>query len=176
MPLRRALGDAQQLDAVAELLGVADVLRSELGDALDVGLVELHRDAERDGAHDGRLVRRVDAFDVEGRVGLGVAQALGFLQHHVEVEALVAHLGQDEVGGAVDDAGDPLDAVGGEAFAQRLDDRDAAGHRRLEGHHHARWCAAAKISVPCTASSALLAVTTCLPAAMASMTSWRAMP
>ena len=36
--------------------------------------------------------------------------------------------------------------------------------------------AAAKISVPCTASSALLAVTTCLPAAMASSTSVLAMP
>ena len=36
--------------------------------------------------------------------------------------------------------------------------------------------AAAKISLPCTASSALLAVTTCLPAAIASSTSVRAMP
>ena len=33
--------------------------------------------------------------------------------------------------------GDPLDAVGRQAFAQRLDDGDAAGHGRLEGHHHA---------------------------------------
>ena len=47
---RRALGDAQQLDAVAELLGVADVGRLQLGDAFDVGLVELHRDAEGDRA------------------------------------------------------------------------------------------------------------------------------
>jgi hypothetical protein len=82
-------------------------------------------------------VRGVHAFDVEGRVGLGVAQALRLFQHHVEVQPLVAHLGQDEVGGAVDDAGDPLDAVGRQALAQRLDDRDAAGHGGLEGHHHA---------------------------------------
>jgi hypothetical protein len=83
------------------------------------------------------LVRRVDALDVEGRIGFGVAQALGLLQHGRKIEALVAHLGQDEVGGAVDDAGDPLDAVGREAFAQRLDDRDATGHGRFERHHHA---------------------------------------
>jgi hypothetical protein len=44
---------------------------------------------------------------------------------------------QDEVGGAVDDAGDPLDAVGRQPLAQRLDDRDATGHRRLEADHHA---------------------------------------
>ena len=134
---RRALGDAQQLDAIAELFGVFDVGRIQLGDAFDVGLVELHRDAERQRGQDGDLVRRIHAFDVEGRVGLGVAQTLRLFQHGVEAQALVAHLGQDEVGGAVDDARDPLDAVGGQAFAQRLDDGDAAGHRRLERDHHA---------------------------------------
>ena len=46
-----AFGDAQQLDAVAQLFGVFDVGRFELGDALDVGLVELHRDAEGDGGN-----------------------------------------------------------------------------------------------------------------------------
>ncbi len=38
------------------------------------------------------------------------------------------------------------------------------------------FCAAAKISLPCTASSALLAVTTCLPFSMALSTSSLAMP
>src|SRR5690606_3552062 len=31
----------------------------------------------------------------------------------------------------------PLDTVGGQPFAQRLDDGDATGHCSLEGHHHA---------------------------------------
>ena len=57
--------------------------------------------------------------------------------HVGEGQALVAHLGQDEVCGAVDDAGDPLDAVGGQTLAQGLDDGDAAGHGGLEGHHDA---------------------------------------
>ena len=92
MPCSRRARDAEQLDAVAELLGVADVGRLQLGDAFDVRLVELHRHAERDGAHDRRLVRGVDAFDVEGRVGLGIAQALRLLQHGVEVQPLGAHL------------------------------------------------------------------------------------
>ena len=133
----RAPRDAQQLDAVAQFLGVADVLPGELRDAFGVGTVELHRDAEADRRDDGELVRGIDAFDVEGRIGLRVAQALRLLEHLVEARALVAHLREDEVAGAVDDAGDPLDAVGGEPFAHRLDDRDAAGHRRLERHHHA---------------------------------------
>ncbi len=82
-------------------------------------------------------MRSIDAFDVEGRIGFGITEALRFLEYVVEGQPLVAHFGQDEVGRAVDDAGDPFDAVGGQAFAQRLDDRDAAGHRRFEGHHHA---------------------------------------
>jgi hypothetical protein len=128
--------DAEQLDAVSELFGIADVDCLQCGDALHVGLVELHRHAEGDGAHDGGLVRGVDALDVEGRVGLGVSQPLSLLEHDAEVEALVAHLAEDEVGRAVDDAGDPLDTIGGQPLAQRLDDRDAAGHRGLEADHH----------------------------------------
>ncbi len=76
-----ALGDAQQLDAVAQLLGVLDVGRAELGDAFDIGLVELDRNAVGDRAHDRGLVRRVHALDVEGRVGLGITQALRFGEH-----------------------------------------------------------------------------------------------
>ncbi len=131
------LGDAQQLDPVAQLLGVLDVHGVEFGDALDIGLVELHRNAKGDGRHDGGLVGGIDAFNVKGRIGLGVAQALGLPQHVGEGQALVAHLGQDEIGGAVDDAGQPLDAVGREALAQGLDDRDTTGDGRLEGHHDA---------------------------------------
>ena len=137
MPVGRAPRDAEQLDAVAQPLGVLDVGGGELADALGVRLVELHRDAEGDGREDGELVGGVDAVDVEGGVGLGVAQALRLGEHDVEGQALVAHLREDVVAGAVDDPGDPLDAVGGEALADRLDDRDAARHRRLEGHHHA---------------------------------------
>ncbi len=82
-------------------------------------------------------MRRIDAFDVEGRIGLGITQRLRLGQHVGKIAALVAHLGEDEIAGAVDDAGDPLDVIGGQALAQRLDDRDTAGHRRLEGHRHA---------------------------------------
>ena len=50
-------------------------------------------------------------------------------------QAAGPHLGQDEVGGAVDDAGHPFDLVGRQAFADGLDDGDAAGHGRFEGDH-----------------------------------------
>ena len=134
---RGAARDAEQLDAVAEFLGVFHILAGELRDALGISLVELHRYAEGDRRQDGELVRGIDALDVEGRIGLGVAQGLRLFQHVVERRPLVAHLAEDEVAGAVDDAGQPLDTVRGEALAQRLDDGNAARHRRLERDHHA---------------------------------------
>jgi hypothetical protein len=82
-------------------------------------------------------VRRVDALDVERGVGLGVATRLRFGKHRRERRALCAHLGQDEVRCAVDDARDPLQPIGGKTLAQRLDDRNTAGDRTFEGHHHA---------------------------------------
>ncbi|KAF5293037.1 hypothetical protein FQA39_LY19380 [Lamprigera yunnana] len=176
---RVACGDCMVLSVDADLASCSAYLMSvpRALCAFDIGFVELHGDAEGDGAHQGDFVRGVHAFDVEGGVGLGIAQALGFFEHHVKVQALVAHFGQDEVGGAVDDAGDPLDLVGRQPLAQRFDDGDATGHRRLIKATITPFSAAAlKISVPCTASSALLAVTTCLPAAMASSTSALAMP
>ena len=41
------------------------------------------------------------------------------------------HTGQNEVGGAVDDAGDPPDLVAVQRLAQRAQQRDGPGHRRL---------------------------------------------
>ena len=128
------LGDTQQLDTVAQLLGVLDVRGFELGDPLDVGLVELHRNTEGNGAHQGCLMRGIDAFNIEGRVSFGVTQALRLGQHVGEGQPLVAHFRKDEVGGAVDDAGSPFDTVGRQAFAQRLDDGNATRHRRLESN------------------------------------------
>src|SRR5690606_18867509 len=58
-------------------------------------------------------------------------------QHVGEGATLVTHLGQDEVAGTVDDARQPLDAVGRQTFTQRLDDRNATGYRGLEGDDHA---------------------------------------
>ncbi len=67
-----ALGDAEQLDAVTQLLGVLDVGRAQLGDAFDISLVKLHRNAKRDRAHQGHFVRSVHALDVKGRIGFGI--------------------------------------------------------------------------------------------------------
>ena len=131
-----AARDAQVLDPVAQLLGVGHILAADVADAFDVDLVELQRDAKGDRGQDGELVGGINALDVEGRIGLGVAQRLRLGQYFRKVAALLTHRGQDEIGGAVDDARHPFDAVAGQPFADRLDDWDAAGHRRLEADHH----------------------------------------
>ena len=100
--------------------------------ALDVDLVEGDARAEGEARQQGELVRGVEAADVEGGIGLGVALGLGFLQDVAERAMLFQHLRQDVIAGAVEDAVDAADLVGGQRFPHGLDDRDAAGHRRLE--------------------------------------------
>ena len=109
----------------------------QAGDALHLRIGKTHRHAKRIGRQQRDLVRCVDAFDVEGRICFGIAQRLRLRQCFGKAQPLFAHLAQNEIGGAVDDARHPLDAVGREALAQRLDDGNAHGHRALIRHCHA---------------------------------------
>ncbi len=77
-------------------------------------------------------MRGVEAADVEGRVGLGVAQRLRVLQAFGKGDPLRFHAREDVVAGAVEDAVDAIDAVADEALAQGLDDRNAAGDGPLD--------------------------------------------
>ena len=104
-------GDAQQLDGVAELAGLGDVLGADGTDALLVDVVGGHAGAKADGGEDGRLAGGIEAVDVGGRVGLGIALGLGVGEHVGVIGALGVHARQDVVGGAVEDAGDGEDLV-----------------------------------------------------------------
>jgi hypothetical protein len=79
----------------------------------------------------------VYAFHIKGGICLGIAQRLRFSQHIGKLPTLVAHLGQDEIAGAINNAGQPFDTVASQALAQCLDDGDAARYRRLEAHFYA---------------------------------------
>ena len=79
---------------------------------------------EGEAGEDGGLLRGVVAVDVGARVRLGEAELLGRGEGVLEAVALGVHAVEDVVRGAVDDAEDALDAVAGEALAQRPDDRD----------------------------------------------------
>ena len=70
-------------------------------------------------------------------VGFGIAEPLRLAECRLERDSARAHLRQDEIAGAVDDAGDPFDPIRGQSFTQRLDDRNAARYCGLECQHHA---------------------------------------
>ena len=80
----------------------------------------------------------------------------------------VGHRGQDEVGRAVDDAADALDAVRREVDGQRPEDGDPAADGGLEAERRRRSGGrVASSSGPWWATTCLLAVTTGLPIASA---------
>jgi hypothetical protein len=89
------------------------------------------------GAMDGELVCGVVTLDVEGRIGLGIAEPLGVGQHLVEGDTLRLHARQYVVAGTVHDAEDAADRVAGQRLAHGLDDGNAAGDCRLVVEQHA---------------------------------------
>ena len=137
MPGLGALGDAEQLDPEAELVGHLQVERRDRRNAFDMNRFGVDLRAEGEAGQDGELVGGVVALDIEGRVGLGIAETLGVLQAGLEGQPLQLHAREDVVAGAVEDAVEARDGVAGERLAQRLDDRDAAGRRGLEGERDA---------------------------------------
>jgi hypothetical protein len=73
------LGDGDQLDAVAQLLGVPQVGRVEGVDADSRNLAPVDAGPERQVRQDRQLLGRVAAADVHRRIGLGITEALRFL-------------------------------------------------------------------------------------------------
>ena len=122
---------ASSLTTWPEFPGAGDIRGGDAGDALPVHVGRGDPGVEGQPGQDGRLGRGVEALDVRGGVGLGVAQRLGFLQRVREPGARGVHPVQDVVGGAVDDAQDPVHLVAGQRLAQRPQQRDSPGHRGL---------------------------------------------
>ena len=136
-PAVAPLGDAEQLQREAELLGVGEVVGLDRLDPLVGDLVERDRGVEGEPGEDRHLRRGVGAVDVVARVGLGVAQLLGPRQHLLVGGAGRRHLAEDEVGRAVDDAEDLGDLGDAEALLDHAHDRDHPRHRGLEAELHA---------------------------------------
>src|SRR3546814_7258405 len=72
---------SSDLDAVAELVGIGDVQCRHVADALDIDRSEIDLAAEGQRGENGKLVRGVDAVDVEAGVRLRVAEPLRLGQH-----------------------------------------------------------------------------------------------
>ena len=73
-------------------------------------------------------MRGVDAFDVKGWIGFGIAQLLGFGEYIIKSSAFVAHFTENEITSAVNNTGYAGDAVTGKSFANCLNDWNAASY------------------------------------------------
>ena len=121
----------EQLDRVAELARERHVVVVQRVDALERHVVDVQVAVERERGQDRELGRGVGAADVLGRVGLGVAELLR-LGERVGVALPVArHRGQHEVGRAIDDADQLVDAGRRERLLQHAHDRDGGAGRGL---------------------------------------------
>ena len=135
--LVRALRDAEQFDAIAQLVGRAQIVQRDRADALDVDRLRVYAGSKRQRRENGELVGGVKAIDVERGISFRIAKALRVSQARVERNALALHTAEDVIAGAVENAVDAADLVARQPFAQRLHNRNAAGDRGLEGQRHA---------------------------------------
>ena len=96
-----------------------------------------HIDAECKLHHNLQLRSRVEAPNVEGRVGLGVSE-LGRVGEGVRVRrARERHRREDVVGAPVDDTTELNDIVAEKVALERVDDGDTAAHGGLVAELHA---------------------------------------
>ncbi len=109
----------------------------DLLDPLERDLFQGHRRVEGEAGEDRHLGGGVGAVDVGAGVGLGVTEVLGTGEDVLVGSAAGRHLGEDEVGGAVDDAEDLGDLGDAEALLDHPHDRDHARHCSLEAQLHA---------------------------------------
>ncbi len=98
-------------------------------DALDRDRRGVDLGAEGKRGKDRELVGGVEAADVEGWIRLRVAKPLRLGEADLERQLLGLHARQNIVAGAVENAGDALDRVSRQTFAQGLDDRYPAADR-----------------------------------------------
>ncbi len=81
------IGDADQADDETERGRLFDIGGAQARNSFGLDGGEIDPRAERDRGEDRELVRGVDPFDVEGRIGLGIAERLRLLEHVGEIAA-----------------------------------------------------------------------------------------
>src|SRR5208282_1458917 len=126
------LGDRQQLDRVAELPRVRDIVLRDTRDAFGVDLLGFQQHSERKAYQQAELVCGIVAFDIQRGVRLGNAAALRIRQRTFELDAMLAHRGENRIAGTVDDPVDGALAIAGQSLAKRANNRDTAADARLE--------------------------------------------
>ena len=112
----------------------ADVDLLQAGNAAAGNLGDRIGNAERDLRQDRELVSGIGAIHVQGRVRLGITELLGLGQGVLVADALLAHVREDVIAGAVKDALNRYNLIGRQPLRQGGDDRNAAADAGLEAN------------------------------------------
>ena len=124
MPIELRAGDLA--DGAVEFLRVGEVDGFDGGDGLGGDGVGVELGVHGDAREDAELGAGVEAVDVGGGVGLGVAQLLRVGEDGGVVGAGL-HAAEDVVAGAVDDAAEARHLIAAEALQHAGDDGNSAG-------------------------------------------------
>lgn len=128
---------ADEADGAADLGGVAEVDRGNGADAGSGDVSGGQLDAEGEGGEEGEFGAGIEAVDVGGGVGFGVAEALGFGENGVEFAVILLDFAEDVVTGSVENAVEGFEAVGGDTFAKDAMDGNAAADAGFHGEEDA---------------------------------------
>src|SRR5262249_42804747 len=103
-----ALGNAEKFNAISALFGGLQIGERDRFDSPHVPRLGIDLAAKGETGQDRKLVGGIEAADVEGRIGLGIAELLRLLQASRERQSLLVHPGQDIVAGAAQNAVESL--------------------------------------------------------------------
>ena len=124
--------DCEELNGVARGLRGLNIVGGDIRDAFAVHVVGGDAGVEGEGGEDSGFGCGVVAFHVGGGVGFGVAESGGLGEHIVVGGTGGVHGVEDEVGGAIDNAGDGLDLVASEGAAERPNNGNGCGDGGFE--------------------------------------------
>src|SRR2546428_215193 len=103
------------------------------GNAAVVQRLDWDAHAKGNLREDGQFLSGVRALDVESRIGFCVTAPLGLSERVGVTLSLLAHAGQDEIAGAVENTLQGHDLIGSETLRQGSDDGNPACDASFEG-------------------------------------------
>ena len=108
------------------MAGEGDILRRDVPYALDRYFSKDRKESVGQQTENGGLVGGIDAVNVQTIIRFGITELLGLLQRSLKVGSILCHLGEDVVGGPIDDAVQSQELVGDQALPEGFKDGDTS--------------------------------------------------
>ena len=121
----------QQLNHAAGRGHIGHIFQGDLGDTFRLHLRGIHMLAKGQGSQNAHLAAGVMALHIGGGVLLCKTVGLGQRQCICKGHILLDHLGQNKVGGAIENTGNALNMIGRQALSHGTNNGNTAAHGRL---------------------------------------------